>query len=204
MRFAIFGAGGFGREIVGFVRDAQAVGYSEREVVFVTDNGGEPRCGLPVIGLEELTKDDVVVVAVADSAARGRIVKRCEKIGVTFGKAIAPESIRYDEVEIAEGAILCAGSIITTNVKIGRHFHLNLNSYVAHDCRIGEFVTFAPNVACNGNVTIGDRAYIGTGALIMPGVTIGADAIVGMGSVVIKDVLPGRTVVGNPARHLHR
>ncbi len=68
------------------------------------------------------------------------------------------------------------------------HFHANLYSYVAHDWVIGDFVTFAPGVKCNGNIIIEDHAYIGTGA------------VVGMGAVVTKDVPAGATVVGNPAR----
>jgi acetyltransferase-like isoleucine patch superfamily enzyme len=92
-------------------------------------------------------------------------------------------------------------------VRIGRSFHANIYSYVAHDCRIGDFVTFAPKVCCNGNVHVHDGAYIGTGAVIRQGtpekpLVIGEGAVVGMGAVVTRDVAPGATVVGNPARPL--
>ncbi|MEP6868613.1 MAG: DapH/DapD/GlmU-related protein, partial [Novosphingobium sp.] len=80
--------------------------------------------------------------------------------------------------------------------------HCNLYSYVEHDCVIGDFVTFAPAVRCNGNVRIGDGAYIGSNAVIRQGITIGEGAVVGMGAVVIRDVPTGATVVGNPARVL--
>ena len=74
---------------------------------------------------------------------------------------------------------------------------------------IGDFVTFAPRRRCNGNVHIGDHAYIGTGAVIRQGragapLRIGEGAVVGMGAVVIDDVAPGMTVVGVPARPLKR
>ncbi len=74
--------------------------------------------------------------------------------------------------------------------------------YVEHDCVIGEFVTFAPGAKVNGNVTIGDHAYIGSNAVIRQGLTIGAGATIGMGAVVTKDVPPGVTVIGNPAKPL--
>jgi maltose O-acetyltransferase len=49
-------------------------------------------------------------------------------------------------------------------------------------------------------VRIGSNVWIGGGAIVLPGVSIGDDAIVGAGSVVTRDVPPGTTVVGNPAR----
>ena len=110
-----------------------------------------------------------------------------------------------DDVQIGEGAILCPFVTLTSNIRIGKHFHANLYSYVEHDCIIGDYVTFAPGVKCNGNVVIEDYAYIGAGAVIKQGqpgrpLVIGRGAVIGMGAVVTKSVPPGVTVIGNPAR----
>ena len=107
----------------------------------------------------------------------------------------------------SDGAIICGRTMITDNVTIGRFFHCNIYSYVAHDCVIGDFVTFGPRVSCNGNVRIDDHAYVGAGAVIRQGapgrpLVIGKGAVVGMGAVVVRDVAPCTTVVGNPARPL--
>ena len=114
-----------------------------------------------------------------------------------------------DAVETAAGAALSPFVTIGSNVKIGQCFHANLYSYVEHDCIIGDYVTFAPGVKCNGNIHIQDHAYIGAGAIIKQGtpdqpLIIGTGAIVGMGAVVTKSVPAGVTVVGNPARILQR
>src|SRR3546814_3035585 len=86
---------------------------------------------------------------------------------------------------VGEGAILCGFTHITSNAKIGRFFHANIYSYIAHDCVIGDFVTFAPGVMCNGHVVIEDHAYIGAGVVIKDGtdrpMVIVRGAIVGMG-----------------------
>lgn len=100
---------------------------------------------------------------------------------------------------------MCGNTTITASAKIGRQFQANIYSYIAHDCVIGDYVTFAPRVCCNGNVHIEDFAYIGTGVVIKQGLNdkplvIGRGAIVGMGAVVTKDVPPGAVVMGNPAK----
>ena len=120
---------------------------------------------------------------------------------------IAPTAIIGPDVVIGEGAIFCDFTMVTANAVIGRHFHCNIYAYVAHDCVIGDFVTLAPRVSINGNTVIEDDVYIGTGAILRNGVKgrplrIGRGATIGMGAVVTKDVPPGVTVVGNPARIL--
>ena len=205
----VFGAGGCGRGVLPLVR-ASAAG----DVVFV-DDAAQPASinGARVLGWQEFCEASAasrqIVLAVASSAARESLAKRCSAAGIGFASVVAANCVVMDAVEMGEGAILSPFATITSNVRIGRHFHANLYSYVEHDCVIGDFVTFAPRVSCNGNVHIGDHAYIGSGAVLRQGapgkpLVIGRGAVVGMGAVVTKDVAPGVTVVGNPARPLVR
>lgn len=150
-----------------------------------------------------------VNIAIADCKIRQSLAARCQRDGVDFFEIRANDVSEFDDVIIGEGAVLCSRVSLTSNIRIGQHFHANLLSYIEHDCIIGNFVTFAPGVKCNGNVIIEDCAYIGAGAIIRQGtrthpLVIGANSVVGMGAVVTRSVPAGTTVVGNPAKPLDR
>jgi|SRR6185437_8781581 len=208
---ALYGCGGFGREVAPVARVSGGPD-ADRKILFVSDDRDTPPQinGVSVLTLDGLKKYEPqarVVITVAAHSARRAMAQRCIDRGLAFGSVIARSAQIYDDVRVADGAILCENTIITSNVRIGLHFHSNLFSYVAHDCVIGDYVTFAPRVSCNGNVRIEDNAYIGTGAVLRQGesgrpLVIGKGAVVGMGAVVTKDVPPGTVVVGNPAKPL--
>jgi len=145
-----------------------------------------------------------ISLAIANSAVREKLAARCVADGVDFFEVRVANVVVLDEVEIGPGAVLFPFVNLTSNIRIGQHFHSNMYSYVAHDCVIGNFVTFAPAVKCNGNIVIENHAYIGTGAIIKQGrprrpITIGERAVVGAGAVVTKNVPAVVTVIGNPA-----
>ena len=208
----VFGASGFGREAMPLVR--QQLAGSNVRIVFVDDNPPAVDLnGHPVLTyqqfLQERADEKFISIAIADSGIRKILTDRCVSDGVRVLDVTANNAVLMDAVDIGEGFIISPFVTITSNIKIGKGFHANIYSYVAHDCVVGDYVTFAPSVKCNGNVVIEDHAYIGTGAIIKQGrsgkpLVIGKGAVVGMGAVVTKDVPPGVTVVGNPAKPLIR
>lgn len=215
-RYGLIGAGGHGREVMpmlrALLRDQLAEGQAE--TLFVVEGQTDEAAvnGHRLISMASflaLDGDKRFNVAIGDSRVRMRIANLCASHGIAPFALIARSAIVLDACEMGEGCMVSEQTTITSNVRIGRFFQANVQCNIAHDCVIGDFVTFAPGVKCNGHVSIGDHAYIGAGALIKPGSqgqprTIGEGAIVGMGAVVLHDVEPHTTVVGNPARVISR
>lgn len=213
--YGLVGAGGFGREVIPLAAEMLARLHPSRdfELVFVIEGAGTGTVnGHRVLSAQEFHASDHerhFNIAIADHLVRQRIAGEFIARGARPFSIVAANAVSLSHNEIGEGAILCPFVTVTSNARIGRFFHANIYSYVAHDCVIGDFVTFAPDVHCNGQVTIEDHAYIGTGAIIRQGthekpIVIGRGAVVGMGAVVTKSVEPGSTVVGNPAAPLQR
>jgi sugar O-acyltransferase (sialic acid O-acetyltransferase NeuD family) len=215
--FGLVGAGGFGRDVMPIVRELflsnqQSYVNDSVDIYFVETNPTHQR----VNSVDVISEADFVAmncdekffnIAVANSKIRQEIAERLMLAGAQPLTLQSLNTVVYNESTVAEGAIICQYSTITSNSKIGKFFHSNLYSYVGHDCIIGNYVTFGARVCCNGNVHIHDHAYLGTTAMIKQGtpgkpLIIGEGAIIGMGAVVTKDVPPYTTVIGNPARPL--
>jgi sugar O-acyltransferase (sialic acid O-acetyltransferase NeuD family) len=215
--YAVVGTGGFGREVMPLaVAMLQAtLPVDSYSIVFVDEhkNNLVTVNNHLALSIEEFiahpAQEKYFNVAIADCRVRKRLAEKLLAEGALPFTIYAQNHVILQNNEIDMGAIFCDYSTVTSNAKIGKFFHANIYSYVAHDCIIGDFVTFAPNAHCNGNVIIEDYAYIGAGALIRQGkpgkpMIIGKGAIVGMGAVVTKHVAPFTTVAGNPARLLSK
>lgn len=207
-RLVIVGAGGHGREALAVARAVNRLRDRWHLIGLVDD--GDPaaadrdrldRIEAELIGSIDLLVDegDEHVIAVGDPCTRRRIDARIGGAAPAV-TLVDPSAWIGDDVVLGDGAMVFPGAICTTNVRIGRHSHLNCGVIVSHDCVIGDHVSLSPGVRLNGDVTVGDGAFLGTGALVLPGRRVGQGAVVAAGAVVATDVAAGATVMGVPAR----
>jgi sugar O-acyltransferase (sialic acid O-acetyltransferase NeuD family) len=210
---AIYGTGGFAREVIPILNEQ----YPNDDNIFVVHKeyltSEKSINGYPVMSYEDFidisSKEKSITVAISDALIRSRVSTVINQDGIRQSSIISNKSVIMDEVMISNGTIICPFVTITSNIRIGQNFHANIYSYVAHDCIIGDNVTFAPSVKCNGNVIIEDNVYIGTGAIIKQGksnnpIILGANSIISAGSFVTRNVQESTTVYGNPAKILSK
>jgi len=144
--------------------------------------------------------DAAYVVGVGVSKTRQRIDEMASQHGRETAVLVHPLASSGSDVEFAPGVVLAAGARVTTNVRLGRHTHLNVGAVVSHDCRLADYVTLSPGALVNGAVTLHEHVLLGTGAVVTPGCTIGRDTWVGAGAVVVDDLPAGVVATGVPAR----
>lgn len=198
MKRAIIGAGGFAKEIFLSLPSEER----NRTTMFVSDDWYNPKYA-DVLPLSKLDENEYeVIVAIADCKIRERIVNSLPKNTKYFTYIHPTAQIHDENVEIGEGSIICANVIITTNVKLGKHTHLNISTSVSHDCVIGDFFTASPSVTICGNETIGDRVFFGAKSCIKEKLTVCDDVVIGLNSGVIRDIIEPGVYVGTPAKKI--
>jgi len=190
MKKALFGYGGHAREVM-----AQ---MNVKLICFVDDDyvieGTRP--------LSEFNpKKYALMVAVADSKDRYDIVQRLPK-ETQFFTFIHPTALLMKDVEIGEGSFIGAYSILTTNIKIGKHAILNRGNHIGHDCQIGNYFSAMPGAIVSGNVKIYDLVYIGNNSSIREKLSIHSLTTIGSNAAVVKNIKEPGIYVGVPSKKL--
>lgn len=203
----VYGAGGFGREIVSWLRtdtaaQLQPVGFID-DTATLTDI--DERTGLPVGPLEEMVRTfnaAGVLIALGSGILRQRVAKKAEMVGLVAETFVHSSVLVGERVEIGRGSLILPGTILTCDIKIGDFVVVNCSCNVGHDVEVSDYATLLGNNSINGAVRIGEFVTVGSRATIHPGKQIGSRSTIGIGSVVIRSVREGSTVFGNPAKAL--
>lgn len=205
----IVGCGGMGREVHDVIDAINAVRPTWHLLGYIDDAPTEEnrrlveRRGSTVIGglthLQDIAHGHVSI-GIGNGATRRSIDERLQTWGWKSAVLVHPSATVGADVRLGEGTVICAGARLTTNITLGRHVHVNLNSTVGHDSVLHDYVTVNPLVAVSGGVEVGPRTMLGTHSAVLQNLSIGADSIVGAGSCVVKPVGNQTTVKGVPAR----
>lgn len=205
-KIAVYGAGGFGREVLLLINQINA---HKEEWTFVGffDDGISPGTlvnDYPVLGSLEAantySSELHLVIAVGNPHVKRKIVESINNPQIIYPTLIHP-SVTIDKkwVTIGSGCIITAGNIITVNITIGEHVIINLSCTIGHDSIINNYCSLMPGVNVSGEVILHENVYIGTGAAIINQVMVGKNTIIGAGAVVTKSIPSDCTAVGVPA-----
>lgn len=203
----VLGAGGTGRDLVDWLPELSAAGRPLKILGFLDDDPaklGKEIAGVKVLGaLADLARypRERVVDALGSPGSYQRREGLMRGIGderiVTVVHPLAHVSER---ATLGAGSLVYPFAFVGPDVTIGRHVILLSHVSVNHDAKVGDFSILASHAALGGAVTVGRAAYLGMRSAVREGVRVGDGAMVGMGAVVTRDVAPGATVVGVPAR----
>lgn len=128
------------------------------------------------------------------------IAKDLDALGMQPVSLVHPTAMIASDAVLGLGSQVLIGATVATCVRIGAYSIINSRASVDHDCIIGDGVHIGPGATLCGQIEVGDGVFVGAGATVLPRIKIGNDATIGAGAVVTKDVAPGMTVLGVPAR----
>ena len=198
----IIGAGGHTKVIIDIIKN------ENKEIYGIFDDDekkhGSSILGVKVIGnikdLFDLKGEFLFIIGIGDNHSRKKITDLLIKKGIKFTRAIHPSSIIAEDVEVGEGTVIMANTVINPGTRIGKHCIINTSVSIDHDNEIEDYVHFSPNSTTGGTVKVGRNTWVGLGTKIINNISIGQDVIIGAGSVIIDDIKSGVLVVGVPGK----
>ena len=191
MKLALFGYGGHAKEVARQIKE---------EVTFYVDPFFENDVAKSIEKFNP--EEEHMMIAVANSQDRKDIQSNLPKNTKYFTFIHPTVQIMDDNIEVGEGSFIGANSILTTNIKLGKHTLLNRGNHIGHDCIIGDYFSAMPGAIVSGNVTTGNSVYIGTNSSIKEKINICNKVVIGSNAAVVKDITKSGVYVGVPAKKL--
>lgn len=208
-RVVVVGASGFGRESLDVLEAMKADGASIEIAGVIDDAPSEINLqrlrdrAVEYLGtidewLRQRGPGKVFVLGIGSPKVRRMLVQKLEHDGATPFTAIHPTASIGSRVAIGEGAVVCSGTVISTNVRMGRHVHLNPNVTVGHDSQLDDFVSVNPGAVVSGEVHLATGVLVGAAATVLQQLTVAEHALIGAGALVTKNVPSSVIVKGVP------
>lgn len=192
MKQALIGCGGHAREVIAQIG---------KNLPYFVDDEFLVSGTLPLSNFDP--NEYEVMIAVGGSKARKNIVDKLP-LSTKFFTFIHPTALIMDKnIEIGEGSFIGAYSILTTNIKLGKHSLLNRSNHIGHDSVIGDYFSAMPGAIVSGNVNIGNKVYMGTNSSVREKINICNNVTIGLNSGVIKDINQEGTYVGLPTKKIN-
>jgi sugar O-acyltransferase (sialic acid O-acetyltransferase NeuD family) len=193
MKLALFGYGGHAREVATQIN---------KTVDFFVDDEYSNDIAKPISSFDPTTH--TMMIAVADSKDRKKIIQRLPQ-NTTYFTFVHPTALLMSQdIEIGEGSFIGAYSILTTNIKVGKHTILNRGNQIGHDSIIGDFFSAMPGAIVSGNVRIGECVYMGSNSSVKEKISVNSDVIIGSNAAVVKNIITGGVYAGVPVKFLKK
>jgi sugar O-acyltransferase (sialic acid O-acetyltransferase NeuD family) len=193
MKLALFGFGGHAREVAAQIN---------KEITFFVDDKYANEFSKPISTFDPEIYQ--IMVAVADSKEREKIVKKLPKNTSYFTFVHPTALLMSEDIQIGVGSFIGAYSILTTNITIGNHAILNRGNQIGHDSKIGDFFSAMPGAIVSGNVRISDCVYMGNNSSIKEKILVNSNVIIGSNAAVVKNIIASGVYVGVPAKFLKK
>jgi sugar O-acyltransferase (sialic acid O-acetyltransferase NeuD family) len=207
-KLIIVGAGGFGREMVAWARQSLQIG-AEWEMKGLLDDNLDALKGkntpAPLLGRiadHQPKSDEVFICAMGVPAVKRKVMEMLMGRGAIFGRLIHRTAVIGDNVEMAAGVVMCPYSVASANNRLGLGVALNLHASADHDATVDDWSQISCHCDLTASVQIGKEVFLGSSVSVIPGITIGDRAYVGAGSVVLRNVAADSKMVGCPARRI--
>jgi sugar O-acyltransferase (sialic acid O-acetyltransferase NeuD family) len=208
---AIFGAGGFGREIACLIKMINKSTPTWNLVGFFDDNpalmGNKNEYGEILGGIDVLNQysgELALAIAIGNPTVVKKIVNNITNKIIWYPNLVSPDVtfMDYDNFAMGKGNIICSNCWISCNVHLGDFNILNVSTTIGHDACLGSYNSLMPAVNISGEVIVGDENFFGVSSVVLQQKKIGCNTIIGGNSLIIKNTKDGRTYMGNPASAL--